>query len=213
MLRIGMLTVFLMALIVSPARGQVKWLIATNQPCQVYNPRPGEYQKVTWLGDCLGGKASGEGTIRWWDADGNLKRFYDGDVRNGKMHGRGQMVFTDDRRYYKGEWQNGNGHGWGIMTWTNGNRYEGQWQNGYPHGKGTKTYGRNPRHAYYDGGWRNGKMHGRGYYCWDEDHGREYTRCFNGSWRDGKRHGRGISTIGGGFPSREEWKNGRFIGH
>ena len=42
-----------------------RWIIASNQPCQLYNPIPEPGEAVTWSGGCVDGKASGHGRWVW----------------------------------------------------------------------------------------------------------------------------------------------------
>ena len=51
---------------------------------------------------------------------------YEGEVKNGKMHGRGVMVLTDGHRY-EGEWFEGKKHGEGILVDPKGNKKFGRW--------------------------------------------------------------------------------------
>ena len=75
------------------------WIVARNQPCQVYNPNPVAGETVTWSGSCADRKASGEGRLVWQGSYGT--HVYEGWMRDGKRHG------------------------WGTYTWANGNRYAG----------------------------------------------------------------------------------------
>ena len=105
-----------------------KWVVAKNQPCQLYNSylEPGLTFTATWSGSCIDRKASGEGRVVWEYKD--LNGVYKGWVRSGKLHGQGIMTYSDGRRY-KGEYRDSKTTGRGIMTWANGTRYEGQWRN------------------------------------------------------------------------------------
>ena len=136
---------------------------------------------------------------------------YEGEVRNGKPHGQGTIVWNDGDRY-EGEFVDGNRTGQGTYTWSSGNRYNGGWQNGEHHGRGTKTWtdGRQyegdwqagKQHgrglwigadgAYYEGDWQASKWHGQGSRFWSD--GSRYE----GGWRDDKMHGQGIMTYSNG---------------
>ena len=74
-------------------------------------------------------------------------------------HGRQVMTYNHGR--YEGEVRDGKRHGRRIMTWLNGHRYEGEWRNDRRHGRGTYTW---PSGMRYEGKWSNGKKHGRGTY-------------------------------------------------
>ena len=58
---------------------------------------------------------------------------YDGEVLNGKRHGRGTYVWPDGSRY-SGDWRDGKKHGRGTYTWTDGTRHVGEFR--HFHGRG-----------------------------------------------------------------------------
>ena len=70
------------------------WIVAENQPCQLYNPDPEPGETIIWSGDCVNGTASGEGEVVWRGRYG--VEVYEGEYRNGYEHGYGR--FTLDRR-------------------------------------------------------------------------------------------------------------------
>eukprot|EP00808_Paulinella_micropora_P031028 g75249.t1 len=41
---------------------------------------------------------------------------------------------------YEGQWKEGQMHGWGVFTEKDGRRYEGEWVNGRMHGTGTHKF-------------------------------------------------------------------------
>ena len=127
---------------------------------------------------------------------------YEGQVRNGKEHGRGVFTWTDGERY-EGEFVDGKKTGRGIKTWPNGDRYEGQWLKGLWHGRGTLTWADGTR---YEGDWRKGKRTGRGTYTWAN--GDRYR----GDFVDGKRTGRGIFTWPDGERYEGDFVDGDFHG-
>ena len=126
------------------------WLTAQNRPCKVWNPNPKAGETLTWSGGCVDGKASGFGRQVWQGSYG--RHVYEGDYRDGKLHGRGVYSWADGGRY-EGEWRNGNRHGRGTFTWADGDRYEGKWREGKPHGWGilSQTDG-----DVYEGNWTEG---------------------------------------------------------
>ena len=71
------------------------WIMAENQPCQLYNPSPKPGETVTWSGDCVDGKASGEGRVVWRGSYG--ESVYEGGYRDGKTHGHG--IYTLGHRW------------------------------------------------------------------------------------------------------------------
>ena len=93
------------------------WIIAENQPCQLYNPYPEPDETVTWSGACVNGKASGEGRQVWRTRHGELV-FYGG-MRDGKVHGQGTYTTARGTRY-EGEWRDGKRQGQVTITFSNG---------------------------------------------------------------------------------------------
>ena len=110
---------------------------------------------------------------------------YEGEWKDGQMHGKGTLrVSRIFRRYmglglvvfgwrlidqgeYVGEWKNGKEHGKGIRFFRAGlmnndnGRYEGEWKNGLEHGHGTKTW---PDGRKYTGEFKCARWHGQGTY-------------------------------------------------
>ena len=86
---------------------------------------------------------------------------YEGETKNGKMHGKGIMRYAHGI-FYEGEWKDGKRHGKGKMRFTNGEFCKGQWKNNKKHGRfkiiskdGVKketifVNGRNPRLSDFD---------------------------------------------------------------
>ena len=134
------------------------WLIAKDQPCQVYNrySRPGE--TVTWSGACMDGKATGNGKAVWQSADGDST--YDGKFRAGKPDGFGIQRWAAGT-HYKGQWRAGRLHGYGTFKYPGGASYNGEFRDDKPHGNGTLT---TPDGQRFVGPWRKGcfgKRNGR----------------------------------------------------
>ena len=67
------------------------------------------------------------------------KKYYEGEWKNDKAHGKGIYIFPDGGKYkkYTGEWKNGEFHGQGKLTYTDGREYIGQFKNGLKNGDGT----------------------------------------------------------------------------
>ena len=107
------------------------WIIAENQPCQVYNSHPEPGETIAWSGECVDGKASGRSRLVWRSSHG--EDVYEGEYRDGKRHGRGTYTWFDGVRY-EGEWRDGQPNGRGTATFPSDDdgsrRYEGQWRNG-----------------------------------------------------------------------------------
>ena len=148
------------------------WIVAENQPCQLYNAYPEPGETVTWSGDCVNGKASGEGRAVWRDSHG--EGVYESGYRDGKVYGRGTFTRSNGNRY-EGEFRDGTWGGRGTFTWASGDRYEGEWRDGKENGNGTLTLADGSR---YEGQWQEGKPHGEGTYTSDG-----YT--YKGRWNKG----------------------------
>ncbi len=93
---------------------------------------------------------------------------YVGEVKNGKRHGQGVMIWSLNGDKYVGQWKNGVRHGDGIMTSYYASDsfesrrsvavYVGQWKDGLQHGLGRYEVGM----GVYDGGFARGERHGMG---------------------------------------------------
>ena len=59
-------------------------------------------------------------------SDGSI---YEGEIRNGKMHGKGVYTWLDGERH-EGEFHDDEIHGKGVRTWPDGRRYEGEYRDG-----------------------------------------------------------------------------------
>jgi hypothetical protein len=95
---------------------------------------------------------------------------YEGDVVDGKCHGKGKIIYPDGKSY-EGEWVN-NDYKKGKMIYPSGSVYEGDWFDGEPHGKGKFTLAKG---AVLEGDWNNGEMY-RG----------KFTYANGKIWHDGE---------------------------
>merc|ERR1719231_714885 len=94
-----------------------------------------------------------EGVKKTYD-DGKV---YEGQMKDGKRHGKGKMVYNEDDLnhsekhlnhnagdVYEGDWKNDNRDGKGIYKWgsgvRNGNVYDGEYKDDKKDGKGTYTW-------------------------------------------------------------------------
>jgi len=92
----------------------------------IWNPAPGEDEEVLWEGPSDNGFAQGSGKLTWYHK-GAIVSVYEGDMLNGKPHGKGSYHFADGD-HYAGEWNDGLRHGNGIHTYKDGHRKEGVWE-------------------------------------------------------------------------------------
>lgn len=105
-------------------------------------------------GQVYSGKPSGNGIYVF--PQGSFLNKYEGEVKDGELHGNGEGWFGD-QSYYKGQWSNGNIQGSGI--WIKDNiKYDGDVSKGTFHGFGKLFIG----NSYYIGYWCYGKPHGKG---------------------------------------------------
>ena len=79
---------------------------------------------------------------------------YEGEWKNGFLHGKGTKYYSNGKIEYEGDWKNGFEDGNGTLNYENGSKmYEGEWRNGQPNGKGVRyAHGR-----VFSGCFENGK--------------------------------------------------------
>ena len=130
-------------------------------------------------------------TIRAGESFG-LKKYQDavfrGELREGKRHGLGVMVYRKNR-VYEGQWADDYREGKGMERYSNGNKYEGDFVKGKAHGKGVYHWANG---EVYDGEWYAGVKEGYG--MWRGIFGDSYL----GQWKNSKADGHGV----------HQWKNG-----
>jgi len=148
---------------------------------------------------------------------------YQGEFRDGKLHGKGIFYYTDGNKYigdwadqmrsgkgrmiyangdeYFGAFQNNRIQGYGTMKYANGNRYEGDWQNDRPSGEGVFTFADGSR---YEGEFANGVFHGQGTFIYANG------KKFVGLWQNGKRHGNGTMYTAEGQAIGGQWVKGEY---
>jgi len=165
---------------------------------------------------------------------------YIGELVNGKMHGKGSIIFSDGDKYvgefkqdmidgkgtytrlngdmYTGEWKDGLRNGQGIMTYANGTIYRGQWVNGIKVNNNLDIRGvqapvlpRTETITFSDGTIYRGELVN------GKMHGTgTYTYAngsrYEGKWKDGKMHGTGTYTYRNGDRYTGEWKDGKMHG-
>lgn len=83
---------------------------------------------------------------------------YNGQWRNGKMDGRGTLLYPDGWKF-EGDWREGRISGKGVLHFADGSLYDGEWADGKMDGLGSLTF---PDGWKYVGQWRAGRMHGSG---------------------------------------------------
>ena len=105
-----------------------EWILVENQPCHTWAPGEHSGVTVTWSGDCVDGKISGEGREVWSDPEGEW--VYEGTMWAGKSHGWGTSVGPDGTRY-EGEWRDGYVHGRMTITDPNGDSRTCEYDEGF----------------------------------------------------------------------------------
>lgn len=139
---------------------------------------------------------------------------YEGEVKNGKPHGKGKYTSTKGW-VYEGEFANGAITGHGVIKFASGGTYDGEFVDQKRNGHGIEKF---PDGSIYDGEWKDDKRNGHGKYVltdgmyydgeWVNDvkQGRgkftekagEYTLIYEGEYIDGKREGRFEGHVIGG---------------
>lgn len=97
-----------------------------------------------------------------------LETLYEGEFKNGKMHGNGIQYYEEEYKWYVGEYKDGKRHGLGIW------------------------YGCHEQ-CIYKGQWMDDKFNGRGILYNDD-----LTKSYEGDFKDGKKHGNGIEYFNDG---------------
>lgn len=105
-----------------------------------------------YKGDFVNGLRHGFGK----DYRKNLK--YEGEFKNDKKCGKGQIIFNSGDEYI-GEFSDNKFNGYGRYKWKNGEEYIGYYLDGKFHGEGLHKWGKN---EYYKGQFVNGVRQGKG---------------------------------------------------
>lgn len=135
-----------------------------------------------------------------YDEDGNL--LYEGEMKDGKFHGRGTLYFNDGDKYI-GQFEKDVFHGQGTIYYTNGNIYEGQFQDGVQHGNGTKYYANGDK---YVGQFEYSNINGMGEYFYAN--GDRYK----GECKYGSRNGYGTLYFANGNKYEGHFEHDEFHG-
>lgn len=146
-------------------------------------------------GQILDGKRHGRGTLIL--PDGTK---YDAEWRDDRLHGEGTETLPDGS-YFAGSYEEGFRCGHGILTWPEGSRYVGQFQRGRANGEGILT---RMDGSVYRGSFAEDCMSGEGVLQWKD--GVVYV----GQFASNRRQGRGtMKWTTGRWKSYEgEWKDG-----
>ncbi len=182
-------TGLLIAVIAAPpaAFASESWLKDPVGGCELWSKdgvSPGD--SVTWTGDCVDGKASGEGVGVWHTTDGLLARF-EGAMRAGKATGAGEVVFRapDDTGYwhFAGQFEDGVPVGEGELLTDTGYRFRGEVLDGLVHLRGTVV---TPDGSTIRGEFKNGETVGVAFAFFEDG-----DETYLGEILNGQRHGKG----------------------
>ena len=153
------------------------WL-KTREGCEVWIETPKTNEVLSWSGQCIDGKAGGDGTLaRTFERDGKQSaEHYVGEYENGRKNGQGTLFHANGSPAYEGGWKEGRFHGYGKAYQSDGLLiYEGNWGAKGFHGQGTRYYESGAR---YEGNWKDGDRSGLGVYS--DTRGNRYA----GEWRE-----------------------------
>ena len=95
---------------------------------------------------------NGFGCFEWVN-----KKKYEGEWKEGRMHGKGTLV-NPDGSIYTGEFVNDSKVGYGEFLYADGKKYVGKWNNNQFDGEGELTTIVNGRKIERKGVWSRGKI-------------------------------------------------------
>ncbi len=176
-----------------------------------------------YTGDVVNGIPHGRGVLNYFP--GYERKKYNGEWKEGKFHGRGELQFTNgntisgewvegkshghvDRHFsdgarYEGQCANSQYHGAGEYRWAKGSFYKGEWVDGKKQGKGTYNF---ENGDVYIGDWKDNQIHGYGVYTYQNG------SIYKGYWENAKEHGKGYAKWVNGEEYSGEWENGKMNG-
>jgi hypothetical protein len=124
---------------------------------------------------------------------------YEGEFREGKMHGYGRLKWPDGH-WYQGQFNKERTCGIGMRGWPAGHWYVGEEQGGLKEGLGAMGW---PGGRRYEGVFSKDLRNGFGTMTWPD--GRWYLGC----WKDGLQHGDGLEGGEGGVSLVQSVKGAR----
>lgn len=118
-----------------------------------------ESEDSKYVGNWVKGKPNGKGLATWGEKSKFPGRYYDGEWKDGLMHGYGTKFwgkaevdkYTNNK--YTGEWKNDKMDGFGKYDWADGSYYEGPWKNDEQDGDGIYVF---KDGEVFKGHWENG---------------------------------------------------------
>ncbi|XP_047457325.1 alsin-like isoform X2 [Mugil cephalus] len=146
------------------------------------------FKDARYTGSWLAGRVHGRGTMKWPDG-----RTYSGNFKNGLEDGYGECIMPNKvlnkADIYQGQWREGKIHGFGKYKYATGEVYEGCFCDGQRHGYGMLSSGKLARtsSSVFIGHWVHDKKTGYGVHD-DITRGEKYM----GLWLDDQRHGNAV---------------------
>jgi hypothetical protein len=134
---------------------------------------------------------NGGETIKYDNGD-----VYDGEVKDGKRHGKGKMIYSDNM-VYEGEWNDDNRKGRGKLTFPDGSYYDGEFKDNKMEGNGKMKFSNG---VIYEGEWKNSQCDGIGKMTYIDG------AIYQGNWLDGQKNGKGKMNYFNGNIYLGEWK-------
>ena len=128
---------------------------------------------------------------------------YEGDLEDGKRHGKGRLV-AEDGGVYEGEWVNDLMHGHGKYVYASGAMYEGEYKEGVINGQGKFIYANGD---VYEGSFKDRKRHGEGKFIFANGD------VYEGGWKENMMHGYGKRLFIDGSRYEGEWEEDKMHGH
>ncbi len=150
-----------------------------------------------YYGPLRDGKLHGRGRLEWTNG-----KAYEGEFRDGYYWGRGDAVYSGGRKY-RGEFVRGDWEGKGRHESADGEVHEGDFRKNEFTGRGSQTRKDGSR---YEGEFVNWRYHGKGRYS--DGRGTVYE----GSFVNGELDGRGTVSGPGGLRYEGELKHWQFHG-
>lgn len=128
---------------------------------------------------------------------------YDGEWKNGKPYGYGEIKFKDGT-HYKGYFVDGKPEGKGELVDSENFRYKGSFVNGLFEGYGEASWSNGQK---YLGEFKSGMLDGEGEYNWPDG------RVYQGGYKKNQRNGRGMVLTADGCKIEACWINGKVDGN